>query len=135
MTRRESARELGRRGEDWVRRLLEKRGFTILERNWSCPWGEIDLIAATERELLFIEVKTRSGAAFAAAKEAVGPAKRRRLWRSAECYLAEHPEERRQPRFDVAEVYAPQGLETHRPVLHYIENAFDGDDEIEDSAF
>ena len=56
--------------------------------------------------------------------EAVDRRKQARLRATAELYLAEHPEEARQPRFDVAEIYAPQGTATRRPRITWLENAF-----------
>lgn len=121
MTRREKAARLGRAGEQLVRQALERRGVTVLAQNWHCLWGELDLIAATDTEIRFIEVKTRRSAAFMEAREAVDANKQRKLVLSAQCWLMEHPEEQRQPVFDVAEVYV-QG-ERHR--IRYYANAFD----------
>lgn len=121
MRSREEAARLGRAGEEFVCQALERRGVRILARNWHCPYGELDLIAATEGEIRFIEVKTRRSSAFMEAREAVDARKRRKLVLSAQCWLLEHPEERRQPVFDVAEVYV-QGA-GHR--IRYYSNAFD----------
>lgn len=120
MTRREEAARLGRAGEQFVRQALERRGVDILARNWHCPYGELDLIAATETEIRFIEVKTRSSERYMAAREAVDWHKRRRLVLSAQCWLMEHPEETRQPVFDVAEVY----VQGERHTIRYYANAF-----------
>ncbi len=70
-------------------------------------FGEIDLIAATDKYLSFIEVKLRTEERFALGREAVDRRKQARLRATAELYLAEHPEEARQPA-DVAEIYAPR---------------------------
>ncbi len=117
---------LGQWGERQVRRALERQGVTILAANWRCHYGEIDIIAATETELYFVEVKTRRSRSYMEIREAVSASKQRKLLLAAELYLQEHPEERRQPRFDVAEVYAPQGTETVQPEICYYPNAFDG---------
>ncbi|MFR6627699.1 MAG: YraN family protein, partial [Flavonifractor plautii] len=87
-------------------------------------FGEIDLIAATDKYLSFIEVKLRTEERFALGREAVDRRKQARLRATAELYLAKHPEEARQPRFDVAEIYAPQGTATRRPRITWLENAF-----------
>ena len=87
-------------------------------------FGEIDLIAATDKYLSFIEVKLRTEERFSLGREAVDRRKQARLRATAELYLAEHPEEARQPRFDVAEIYAPQGTATRRPRITWLENAF-----------
>lgn len=126
MSARGEARLLGQMGEYWVRERLERRGADILAANWHCRYGEIDLIAAGAQVICFIEVKTRRSAAFARAGAAVDYRKQRKLLLSAQCYLLEHPEERRQPRFDVAEVYAPEGVRTRAPRIFYYPNAFDG---------
>lgn len=115
-------RRRGNRGEDAVASALERRGYGVLERQYRCRWGEIDLVARSpEGVLCFVEVKARTDAAFAQAREAVTPAKRRRLRAAAECYLAERGLDC-PCRFDVAEVYAYHGWE--RPSLNYIISAF-----------
>ncbi len=121
MKRGEEAARLGREGEGQVRRALERRGVEILAANWRCQYGEIDLIAATPAQIRFIEVKTRRSRRYMEAREAVDWGKRQRIILSAECYLMEHPEEGRQPCFDVAEVYpAGEGW-----TIRYYANAFD----------
>lgn len=128
VSRMESQR-LGALGERWVRERLERQGVDILAANWRCQWGEIDLIAANASVIAFIEVKTRRSDGFGAPKEAVNYAKRQRLVHSAQQWLMEHPDEQRQPRFDVAEVLAPQGSATRSPIIHYIPNAFPDESE------
>lgn len=108
-----------------MRERLERQGVEILAVNWRCIWGEIDLIAANDTTLAFVEVKTRRSVSGSAPKEAVSFHKRQRILLSAQQWLGEHPEECRQPRFDVAEVYAPQGEHTWNLRIHYIPNAFD----------
>lgn len=85
--------------------------------------GEIDIIAEDGRYLAFVEVKLRKDGRYGAACEAVTLSKQRKLRVTAEFYLMRHPTSL-QPRFDVAEVYAPQGISTERPDIYYIENAF-----------
>lgn len=114
---------LGRWGEDLVAEDLRKRGCDIVAAGWYCRMGEIDLIAADKRYLRFVEVKLRKDARFAQAREAVDLRKQEKLRLAAQLYLAENPTAL-QPRFDVAEVYAPEGLETKKPEIIYIENAF-----------
>lgn len=84
-----SPREIGLRGEEAAARFLERRGYTVLERNWACPFGEVDIIALgpDDDELVFVEVKTRSTEATGLPEEAVGPAKRRRYESIALAYL------------------------------------------------
>ena len=77
------------RGEEAASKYLERQGYTILERNWACPFGEADIIALGPDgdELVFVEVKTRSTEATGLPEEAVGPSKRRRYERIALAYL------------------------------------------------
>lgn len=114
---------LGRWGEDLVARDLRSRGCTILAAGWHCRWGEIDLIASDGKYLRIVEVKLRKNADFAQAREAVDRRKQDKLRAAAGYYLTGHPTSL-QPRFDVAEVYAPEGMATREPKINYIENAF-----------
>lgn len=114
---------LGRWGEEVVAQDLQRRGCRILAANWQCRMGEIDLIAADKRYLRFIEVKLRRDDRFAQAREFVDRHKQQRLKVTAELYLAQNATNL-QPRFDVAEVYAPQGAGTKNPRIVYVENAF-----------
>lgn len=117
------ARLLGKWGERLAAEALRSRGWNIVETNYRCRMGEIDLIASDRRYLVFVEVKLRKNSRFGQAAEAVTPEKQRKLRAAAELYLAEHPTVL-QPRFDVAEIYAPQGIQTRSPALSWIENAF-----------
>lgn len=120
-----AAARLGRRGEDYVLRALERRGAELLDRNWRCTFGELDLVAATATHVRFIEVKTRSSMTFQEPHEAVTPAKRRRIVRSAQCWLLSHPEEQRPCTFDVAEVLVTgEGFK-----MRYWADAFDAQDD------
>jgi len=95
----------GRIGEDATARLYEARGYRVLERNWRCALGEVDLIAEREDVLVICEVKSRGGVAFGGGYEAVTWSKRRRLRRLAEVFLVEHPSGPSRVRFDVASVW------------------------------
>ena len=119
-----STKQDGDWGEALVAEYLEARGCRIVEKEWRCRFGEIDLIAEQEGTLLFVEVKLRKSAAFAEALEFVDRHKQERIRRTAELYLCEHPEQTKQPRFDVIEVYAPFGTETKRPEIRHLEDAF-----------
>lgn len=119
-------RRLGRWGEEQVAKYLRLRAYTILERNYACRLGEIDIIARRGRYIVFVEVKMRKDAAFAQAREFVTPAKQRRIIATAQMYLSANDIEL-QPRFDVLEVYAPQGMEGRAKIIH-TENAFDAGD-------
>lgn len=117
------AKLLGRWGEALAAQWLREQGVQILAAGYRCRFGEIDLIAADGVYLRFVEVKLRRSDRFAQAREFVDGRKQERLRTTAEHYLAEHPTAL-QPRFDVAEVYAPDGTATRKPVIHYVENAF-----------
>ena len=114
---------LGRWGEDMVARELRRQGCAIVAAGWQCRLGEIDLIATDRKYLRFVEVKLRKNAALYQAREAVDARQQAKLRAAAQMYLAWNPT-RLQPRFDVAEVYAPQGMETRSPKINYIEDAF-----------
>ena len=122
MSGRES-RLLGRWGEALAAELLRKRGFTILAAGWRCRLGEIDLIAADREYLCFVEVKLRKSAAYGSAGAFVDRRKQEKLRLTAQMYLSDHPTGL-QPRFDVVEIYAPDGLETKNPEIQVLENAF-----------
>ncbi|WP_419926760.1 YraN family protein [Candidatus Poriferisocius sp.] len=96
---------LGRWGEDRAVRWYRRHGFQVLDRNWRCSRGELDVIAQRGSVVVVCEVKTRSSLAFGFPAEAVGPDKQRRIRRLAAEWLAEQG--RKGPvqiRFDVAEV-------------------------------
>ena len=83
--------ELGARGERIAERHLVRRGLTLLDRNWRCPQGEIDLVLRDGDELVFVEVKTRSSVAFGHPLEAITAAKLARLRRLAGAWCEAHP--------------------------------------------
>ena len=93
--------ELGKEGEQVAVSYLEGLGFRILDRNWRCPDGEIDIVAADRRTFVVCEVKTRSGTRFGTPLDAVGQAKLRRLRRLAAQWLAAHGTRFDQIRIDV----------------------------------
>lgn len=114
---------LGRWGEALAAEELRRRGYRIVAAGWHCRFGEIDLIAENGTYLSFTEVKLRKDATVAQAREFVDRRKQERLRTSAQLYLMEHPTQL-QPRFDVMEVYAPEGMNTTRPQILFYENAF-----------
>ena len=114
---------LGVFGEDAACEYLKKRGYRILGRNYACRQGEVDIIARKGRYIVFAEVKLRKNAGFGAAAEFVTAAKQRRIIFAARRWLMENPTDL-QPRFDVIEVYAPEGLQTKRPEINHLEDAY-----------
>ncbi|MFK3980254.1 YraN family protein [Micromonospora sp. NPDC050397] len=105
MTRQRQA--VGAYGERCAVRHLVANGLRVVDRNWRCPSGEIDIVAWDGRVLAFCEVKTRRGTAFGPPAEAVVPAKARRLRGLAAQWLAQHPTHPDEVRFDVISVFAP----------------------------
>jgi putative endonuclease len=101
---------LGAAGEAAVARRYEQSGYEVLERNWRCREGEIDLIVRIRRVLVFCEVKTRSTDAFGTPAEAVTRAKRDQVRRVARRYLDDCPFHFREIRFDVGAV-TPRSIE------------------------
>lgn len=82
----------GARAEDLCAELLRAAGLKLIERNWRCRLGEIDLIAEERGTVVFAEVRLRSLAAFGGAGESITAAKRARLIAAARLYLARRPE-------------------------------------------
>jgi putative endonuclease len=114
---------LGARGEQLTAEHLLSIGYTIVERNYRCSFGEIDIVARDGDALVFVEVKTRRGVAFGYPSEAVDARKQRKLIASAYQYLVERDLGEIDCRFDVAEVY----FERNRPVrVELIQGAFWG---------
>ena len=110
----------GKKGEDYVCRYLKKNGAEILCRNYSCRFGEIDIIAKKGDILIFTEVKMREENALVLPVEAVDIRKQQRILKAAQAYI-KFSSCLLQPRFDVAAVTSKNG----RPVLvEYYENAF-----------
>ena len=110
-------------GEALVAQYLQKKRFKIIATNYRTRFGEIDLIAANRHFLVFVEVKLRKSDKFANAFEYVDLHKQERLRTTAGIYLSQHPTDL-QPRFDVIEIYAPQGTQTLKPQIHHMEDAF-----------
>jgi putative endonuclease len=80
--------ERGRRAEQAAATFLQQHGLTVIERNYRCRFGEIDLIARDGEALVFVEVRMRSSAAFGGAAASITAAKREKLMRTARHYLA-----------------------------------------------
>ena len=104
-------------------RYLQKKRYAIVATNYRCRFGEIDLIVSNRKYLVFVEVKLRKSSDFAQAMEYVDYRKQNRIRTTAQMYLSQNPT-KLQPRFDVIEIYAPAGIETPRPEIHHMEDAF-----------
>ena len=114
---------VGAWGEQIAAEYLRKKRYKLLAAGYRCRFGEIGLIVSDRKYLVFVEVKLRKSAQFAKALEYVDRRKQDRLRTTAEMYLSQNPTEL-QPRFDVIEIYAPEGMETVRPEIYHMEDAF-----------
>ncbi len=114
---------VGAWGEALAAEYLRKKRYRLVATGYRCRYGEIDLIVQDRRYLVFVEVKLRRSDRFAEAREFVDIHKQERLRSTASLYLDEFPTEL-QPRFDVIEVYAPDGTATKRPTIIHLEDAF-----------
>lgn len=111
---------LGRTGEDLAAKHLSGRGYTILERNYSAPYGEIDLIALDGGTVVFVEVKTRTTDAYGAPELAVNQRKQERMVKAALGYL-KHKKLHQMPcRFDVVAISGSDS-----GTVELIQNAFE----------
>lgn len=110
-------------GESLAADYLRKKHYKILAAGFRSRYGEIDLIVSNKEFLVFVEVKLRRTDRFAKAMEFVDIKKQNRLRTTAAVYLSQNPTDL-QPRFDVIEIYAPQGVETIRPTINHLEDAF-----------
>jgi putative endonuclease len=98
---------LGRRGERIAARFLKRAGFKILAKNYRCPAGELDLIALDGVQIVFVEVKTRTGEQAEDVERAVHPRKQAKLLHVARYYLTAHPAAHDHPcRFDIVGIVA-----------------------------
>ena len=114
-------KELGKKGEEIALRFLKKKGYKIIERNYVCKLGEMDIIAREKDTLVFVEVKTRTSMAFGPPQLAVNSTKQMQLSKVALYFLKEKRLEEVKARFDVVAVLLrPRGDE-----IELIKDAFD----------
>lgn len=111
-------------GEALAAEYLRKKRFEVVAAGYRCRFGEIDLIVRNRKFLVFVEVKLRKSDSFASAYEYVDKRKQDRIRVTASMYLSQNPTDL-QPRFDVIEIYAPQGCETRSPRIYHMEDAFE----------
>ena len=111
----------GKAGEDLAVRYLKKKGFKVLERNYTCPVGEIDIVARDGKTIVFVEVKTRRSLSYGSARLAITPHKQRKISMTALYYLKFNHQMRQDARFDVVTVFSTRdNIE-----IDLIRNAFD----------
>ena len=114
----DSRRALGQLGEDMAARHLQRLGYVILERNYRCPQGEVDIIARDGERLAFVEVRARRGTAFGTPKESVTARKQARLATVARNYLQEHSYSDVDWGIDVVALqFTPRGVLQHMEVI------------------
>lgn len=112
---------LGKQGERVAEQYLKKKGYKLVERNYRCAAGEVDLIVLDRRVIVFVEVKTRTGHGFGTPLEAVQPRKQRKMMQAAQFFLSEKKLHQRDARFDVVGISWPG----RDPMVEHIENAFE----------
>lgn len=117
-----SRKKLGTWGENLIAKHLKSNGYTVVEKNYSCRFGEIDLIARKDGQYAFIEVKTRRSFMFGEPQEAVDPRKQKRLIRTAHYFLRSVGEEDASFRIDIAALAIDPKGKAH---LNYLENALE----------
>jgi len=116
----EARHALGKAGEEAAVQFLRQQGYHILERNYRCRFGEIDLIARDGRMLAFVEVKTRRSQKYGPAAAAVTAQKQRHLIKASQAYLIQEKKAGELCRFDVVTVE----MDAQQPHIELIKNAF-----------
>ena len=110
-------------GEALAMTYFRRHKYEPVGMGYHTRFGEIDVIVKNRSYIVFAEVKVRKNNHYAEAREFVGPQKQEKLRKTAQIWLSEHETEL-QPRFDVIEIYAPDGTQTKEPRINHIENAF-----------
>ena len=114
-------KQLGQAGEEIAAGYLKKKGYKLVERNYRCKSGEVDLILLDRKVIVFVEVKTRTDHSFGSPFEAVEAHKQRKMIRAARFFLHARKLHQRDARFDVVGISWPGD----RLVVEHIENAFE----------
>jgi putative endonuclease len=112
---------LGRRGEDIAAATLTEEGMLVIDRNWRCAQGEIDIVAVDGSDTVFVEVKTRTSVAFGHPLEAITTQKLARLRRLAAAWCDAHPGSWDRIRIDAVAVIAPRDGE---PTIEHLRRVF-----------
>lgn len=114
-------KETGNKGEDFACDFLRKRGYIIIEQNFSCKQGELDIIAKSPSNyLVFIEVKTRNNLKYGMPCEAVTPYKQRHIKLASKYYIYKNRINNINIRYDVIEIFKYN----NKVYTHHIKNAF-----------
>lgn len=112
--------EIGKLGEKLATKYLEQLGYKIIEKNFLCKQGEIDIIAKEKNELVFIEVKTRTNLQYGLPAEAVDNTKQKHIEKATNYYLYKNRLDNEYVRIDVIEVY----ITKERYRINHIKQAF-----------
>jgi putative endonuclease len=115
-------RSVGERGEAIAEAYLRGQGFTILEKNYRCKSGEVDIVARERDTIVFVEVKARRNLAYGPPQLAVTPFKQRQISRTALTWLAHRKKANANARFDVIAILTP---DHEVPQIEHIRNAFE----------
>ena len=110
---------LGAKGERLALQFLRQKGYSIIRRNFSCPFGEIDIIARQGKATVFIEVKTRTSCNFGLPQEVIGAEKIKHLLRSAQFYIKRYAHSDGEFRFDIVSIILGE-----RTQIDLIKNVF-----------
>ena len=116
-------KELGAKGEKLAAKFLKRKGYKIVQRNYRCRLGEIDIIAEQDRSIIFVEVRSKQSERFGPPQYSITRAKRGQISKTALCYIKEKRLVERSCRFDVIAItFSP---ESRKPEIEHIENAFE----------
>lgn len=115
-------KRLGNQGEELAANFLKIRNYQIIERQWTCQYGEIDIIAEHQTQLVFIEVKTCKGNNIELAFTNLTPRKQQRFINAVQTYLTEHELDNKVWRIDAIGVAIPPHGD---PIIEHVEDAFE----------
>jgi putative endonuclease len=119
-----STRQIGNNAEDLACEYLSKRGYKILDRNYTIRGGEIDIVASKSREIIFVEVKARYNHSFGLPIESITPWKIRALQKTAQFYLSQHKKLGIGYRFDLVSIDYADSFKD--PKIEVVENIIEG---------
>lgn len=118
--------EIGKLGEDLAIKYLKEKGYEIIERNFRCKQGEIDIIAKAKEEYVFIEVKTRTNQMYGNPVDAVNNTKKKHIYSATEYYIYKNKLENQFIRIDVLQIY----IKEKRAFINHIKQAIQDDRNI-----
>lgn len=115
-------KEVGNLGEALSKKYLKEKGYIILDENFSCSIGEIDLIAFDGNHLIFIEVKTRYSLKYGSPLESITLHKQRKIIKTAQYYICKNNLHKLFCRFDALEIIFTSKYNS--PIINHLKNAF-----------